>query len=111
MPVARPFKIWLKRRGTFTMSSPSPETSPRLGERAGQGGALQRSDILAGGVLRRQRRGARGDDVGEVHRVLHRFLLLATHEEVGTQRLVGLRIHLHAPDEVVHLETLAGLDE
>src|SRR6266852_7098581 len=99
MPVARPFKIWLKRRGTFTMSSPSPATSPRLGERAGKGGALQRYDVLAGGVLRRQRRGARGDDVGEVHRVLHRLLLLAAHEKERAQRLVGLRIHSHAPDQ------------
>ncbi len=78
----------------------------------GPGGLLlEPADVLAGAVLRRQRRRARGDDVREVHRVLHRVLLLAAHEEVGAQRLVGGGIHPHPAHQVVDLEALQRLDD
>src|SRR5438445_220198 len=70
---------------------------------------LERPDVLAGRVLRRQRRRASGNDVGEVHWAFHRILLLAPHDEVGSHRLVGLRVHAHAADQVVQLEPLEGL--
>src|SRR4029434_598175 len=74
MPVARPFRTWLTSSGIFTRRAPA-EPAPHS----------QRSDVLAGGVLRGERRRARRDDVGEVHRALHRVLLLAAHEEVGAR--------------------------
>src|SRR6266851_9786722 len=82
MPVARPFRIWLKRSAEFRS-------------------VLEGPDVLAGRVLHRQRRRARGDDVGEVHGALHRVLLLAPHEEVRPQRLVrfGLYAARATPDD------------
>src|SRR5678816_3131286 len=68
IPVAMPFRIWPKRSGAL---------------RAG----LQRADVLAGRVVRRQRRRSRGDDVREVHGVFHGRLGLAAHEEVRARRL------------------------
>src|SRR6266851_8132735 len=96
MPVARPFKTWLTSSEIFTLRAPT---------------RLERSDVLAGGVLRGQRRRARRDDVGEVHGPLHRFLLLAAHEKVRAQCLMGLRVDAHAAYQVVHLEALAGSDD
>src|SRR2546421_1908850 len=72
--------------------------------------ALEAADVLAGGVLLGQRRVAGGDDVGEVHRVLHRALRLAAHEEVGPDVLVRGRIDAHAPDDVLHLDAFERLD-
>src|SRR5262252_7390036 len=92
IPVAMPFRTWPKRSGAL---------------RAG----LQRADVLAAGVFRGQRRRSRGDDVREVHGVLHGRLGLAPHEEVGTQRLVRLGIDAHLAHEVVDLEPLEGLDD
>src|SRR4029079_19219784 len=69
------------------------------------------ADVLAGSVFLRQRRVARGDDVGEVGLVLHRRLLLAAHEEVRPDVLVRGRVHAHAPDDVVHLDAFERLDD
>src|SRR5215470_15427003 len=88
MPVANPLRIWPTSSGIFTGRRPA-RPAP----------CSQRSDVLAGGVLRRERCRAGGDDIGEVHGALHRVLLLAAHEEVRPQRLMRLRIHAHAPHQ------------
>src|SRR5258706_9978210 len=72
-------------------------------------GPLEPADVLAGRVFLRQRRIARGDDVGEVGLVLHRRLRLAAHEEVGPDVLVRGRVHAHVPYDVVDLDAFERL--
>src|SRR5229473_264107 len=107
MPVARPFRIWLKSSAKFTWRS-DPRRRSR-DHRRGPGLGLEGSYVFTRGVFGGQRRRSRRDDVGEVHGVLHRLLLLAPHEEVRPQRLVGLWIHAHLAYEILDLEPFAGL--
>src|SRR5262252_7406733 len=92
IPVAVPLRIWARRN-----LRTEPWRSDWLSNLA---------DVLAGLVLRRQGRVAGGDDVREVHRVLHRRLRLAAHEKVWAEVLVRLRIDLHRPDDIVKLDPL-----
>src|SRR5215831_13062861 len=96
IPVAIPLRIWARRN-----LRTEPWRSAWLSNLP---------DVLAGLVLLRQRRVAGGDDVREVHRVLHRRLRLAAHEEVRAEVLVRLRFHLHRPDDVVELDPFHRLD-
>src|SRR5262252_835791 len=92
IPVAVPLRIWARKN-----LRTEPWRSTGLSELA---------DVFAGLVLLRHRRVAGGDDIREVHRVLHRRLRLAAHEKVRAEVLVRLRVELHRPDDIVKLDPL-----
>src|SRR5262249_27852940 len=109
MPVTTPFRIWPRRGGgrPFNLYILCTRAALVAGLSRMFGlTPLEAPDVLALVELARLRRVPGGDDVGEVHRVLHLPLGLAAHEEVGAEGLVGAGVHPHGADQVVGLHPL-----